>query len=86
MRWEIETAQGLDLPIIAVNLNQKHKYDAVLCPALLRDEYVVHVAFRARIIKYALDQFPNEYHRRSTDAEGNRHYDNDVYKSLGITE
>jgi hypothetical protein len=86
VRWEIETAQELNLPIIAVNLNQERKFDAHRCPPLLRDEYVVHVAFRARIIRYALDHFPNEYHRRSADAGGNRHYDDDVYKSLGITE
>lgn len=86
VRWEIETAQGLDLPIVAVNLNQKRKFDALRCPPLLRDDYVVHVAFRARIIKHALDQFPSEYHRRPADAEGNRHYDDDVYRSLGITD
>src|SRR5688572_26801395 len=39
VRWEMETAQELDIPIIAVNLNQNRRYDANRCPAILRDEY-----------------------------------------------
>src|SRR5262245_11341712 len=50
VRWEIEIAQKLDLPIVAVNLNKSRRYDAQRCPAILRDRYVAHVAFRARII------------------------------------
>ena len=86
VRWEIETAQELDLPIIAVNLNQKRRYHETLCPPILRDKYVAHVAFRARIIKHALDKFPGEYGRRAPDAGGNRSYGDDVYKSLGIAD
>lgn len=84
VRWEIETAQDLDLPIVAVNLNQKRGYDALLCPAIMRDKYIVHVTFRARIIKLALDKFPAEYRSRSRNEGGNRNYSDDVYRSVGI--
>lgn len=84
VRWEIETAQDIDLPIIAVNLNQERKYDASLCPPIMRDKYIAHVAFRARIIKHAMDNFPSEYRSRSTNDGGNRSYNDDVYRSLGI--
>jgi hypothetical protein len=84
VRWEIETAQDLDLPIIAVNLSQKRRYDASLCPPIMRDKYIAHVAFKARIIKYALDNFPGEYRRRSLDEDGNRSYSDEVYESLGL--
>lgn len=84
VRWELETALELDLPIIAVNLNGKRSYDADLCPPILRGEYVVHVPFRARIIKHAMDQFPQEYHRRSLDDVGDRHYEKSTYDSLGL--
>src|SRR5439155_6865585 len=42
VRWEIQVALDLKLPIIAVNLNGKCDYGADLCPPMLRDEYVVH--------------------------------------------
>lgn len=84
VRWEMEVAQKLDIPIIAVNLNKKRKYDSELCPAILRDEYVAHVSFNAKIIKYALDNFPSEYAFRDLNAGGNRHYDESVYEELGL--
>ena len=72
VRWEVEVAQNLDLPIIAVNLNKKRQYDPDYCPPILRDKYVVHVSFNAKIIQYALDNFPNEYARRDRSAGGRR--------------
>ena len=64
VRWEIEVAQKLDLPIVAVNLNKQRSFDSTMCPAILRDQYVVHVSFNAKIIKHALDHFPSEYASR----------------------
>ena len=84
VRWEIETAQELDFPIIGVNLNGSRRYDAELCPPILRDRYVVHVAFKAKIIQYALDNFPTEYAKRDSNAAGNRHYNDSVYTRLGL--
>jgi hypothetical protein len=82
VRWEIETAQNLNLPIIAVNLNGKHVLDSDLCPPVLRDYTAVHVAFKAKIIQHALDNFPNEY--KSLKSGNPRHYSDDVYRSLGL--
>lgn len=84
VRWEMEVAQDLDLPIVAVNLNKMRSYDADLCPAILCDKYVVHVSFNAKIIQYALDNFPDEYARRDPYAKGNRSYNENVYKRLGL--
>ena len=53
-----------------------------MCPAILRDQYVVHVSFNARIIKHALDRFPSEYASRALGAEGNRHYNIRYMKPL----
>lgn len=61
VRWEIELAQEMDLPIVAVNLNKKNGQDDDLCPALLKDQCVVHVPFGAVAIKRALDGWPAEY-------------------------
>jgi hypothetical protein len=84
VRWEIEVAQKLDFPIIGVNLNGSRQYDSELCPPILRDRYVVHVPFKAKIIKYALDNFPSEYTNRDRNASGNRIYLDSVYAQLGI--
>jgi len=82
VRWEIETAQNLNVPIIAVNLNGKRVLDSGLCPPVLRDYTAVHVAFKAKIIQHALDNFPNEY--KSLPAGSPRYYADEAYKKLGL--
>jgi Thoeris protein ThsB, TIR-like domain len=84
VRWEIETALDLDFPMIGVNLNGSRQYESERCPPILRDKYVVHVPFKAKIIQYALDNFPAEYAKRDPNAGGNRHYNDSVYTRLGI--
>lgn len=84
VRWEIEIALALDFPIVGVNLNGSRKYDAELCPPILRDQYVVHVPFKAKIIQYTLDNFPAEYAKRSPNDNGNRQYPDSVYNRLGL--
>lgn len=86
VRWEIETALALDLPIIAVNLNKRRGFDPDHCPPILRDKIAVHVDFRARIIKYAMDKFPTEYRNRPPGWEPNRIYFKQTYDSLGLTD
>jgi len=85
VRWEMEVALELDLPIIAVNLNKKRKYDPELCPPIIRDKYVVHVSFNMMIIKHALDNFPDEYMNRDKTVIGSsRYYSKEVYDKLGL--
>ena len=84
VRWEIDTALGLDLPIIAVNLNNLREMDEDLCPPIIRNTYTMHIPFKMKIIKYALDNFPNEYHRRDSSEKGARIYNDGVYRSLDL--
>lgn len=84
VRWEIETCQNLDVPIIAVNLNGKREQDNDLCPPILRGEYVVHIPFKLKIIQYALDHFPDEYKGRKPQENGPRFYKDSVYQKLGL--
>ena len=84
VRWELDVALALDLPIIAVNLNGERHIDLNLCPPIIRDEYVIHIPFKMRIIKYAMDHFPDEHHGRDLNAEGRRNYPQSVYKSLEL--
>jgi hypothetical protein len=84
VRWEMEVALTLDLPIIAVNLNGQRECDEDLCPPIIRDEYVVHVPFKAKIIQYALDNFPIESIRREPEDRGPRYYSDAIYRKLGL--
>lgn len=84
VRWEIEAAQMLDLPIIVVNLNDKRTHDVNRCPPILSGHYAVHVSFEKNVIKHALENFPSEYYARVVTAPGDRHYSQDIYKQLGL--
>ena len=75
VRWEIEVAIELDIPIIAVNLC-KSDGATTRTPPILRDRaYFVSVPYEIKKIKYALDNFPSEYHRQKSNAPDSRHYD-----------
>lgn len=85
VRWELELALSLDLPIIAANLNESRVQDD-LCPPIIRDKCVVHVPFKMKAVKHALDYWPDEYHGLSVAqrAGGSRSYSPETYRSLGI--
>ena len=85
VRWEMEQALGLDIPIIAVNLNGKRQQDKNRCPPIIRDELVVHVSYNARIVQFALEGWETEYHNLKREStSGARHYNLSVYKRLEL--
>jgi hypothetical protein len=57
VRWELETCLTLGIPIVAANLNGMRMIDETRCPSIIKREQVMHVAFKMKIIKYALDDF-----------------------------
>jgi len=77
VRWEIENAIDLGLPIIVANLNNKTRMDSGRCPAILRDVCAVHIPFKKDAIKHALANWPGEWRRLSAQdkAGGPRYYD-----------
>lgn len=84
VRWEIETALNLDLPIIAVNLNGSKKQDDK-CPPILKNELAIYIPFKASILQYALENWPSSHSTyKSNDKSGPYHYNDSVYKDLGI--
>lgn len=83
--WEIELARKKDIPIIVVNINKKRGYDSVLCPSAIGDEvYTIHISFNVKIVRYALDNFPDIYHKYKDERLGNYHYKESVYEELGL--
>ena len=60
-----EIALGIALPVVAVYLNGARGIDVALAAPILKNEYVVHVPFRAAIIQHALDYFPGDHANRT---------------------
>jgi hypothetical protein len=84
VRWEIDLAIADDLPTIVVNLNGKRAHDPDRCPPILRNVYAVHVPFKMKIIKYALDNFPDQHAGRARSAVGPLQYNESVYARLDL--
>jgi hypothetical protein len=87
VRWEIETAIEIGLPIIVTNLNHKTQKDDDLCPPILRDVCAIHIPFKKDAIKHALATWPNGYWGLSAEekTKGSRYYDSpEWYKGMGL--
>ncbi|RWE29167.1 MAG: molecular chaperone Tir [Mesorhizobium sp.] len=84
VKWEIETAIRLDLPIIGINLNGSRTQDD-RCPSSMRDTLAVYVPFNEKIITFAMNDWPSSHaaNRRAGKTGWFYYYDH-VYKSLGL--
>jgi len=74
VRWEIEVAMDMDIPIIAVNLCKSNSSTLRTPPILKNKAYFVSVPFEQSKIKHALDLFPSEYHSNKSKAPSDRSY------------
>jgi hypothetical protein len=61
VRWEIEQALKLNLPIIVVNINGKDGLDNNLCPAIVKNELALHISFGPKILEKALNIWQIEH-------------------------
>ena len=85
VRWEMQQAIALDLPIIGVNLNGLREQDSARCPPVIRNELAIHVSFNAAILQYALENWPSsheQYRQQGTLAP--LHYKPSVYAKLEL--
>lgn len=85
VRWEIEQAIKMELPIIVVNLNRKKSMDSNLCPAILRDYLAIHISYNEKIIEYAIQDREKSFYELKK--EGNiwaYYYKEGVYSKLWI--
>jgi len=84
VKWEMEVALRLDLPIIGVNLNNARKKDG-LCPPTIRDELVVFVPFSQRMIAHAMDTWPADHKfYRSEGKTGDFFYTPETDQRFGL--
>ena len=56
VRWEMEIAINMNIPIIGINLNKKLELDNERCPAIIRDLAKEFVPFDLNAIKNAMDR------------------------------
>jgi antiphage defense system Thoeris ThsB-like protein len=59
--WEIETMLDMSIPVVAANLNGERKMDPDLCPPILKGTPTMQVAYKAKIVKHALDDFCDNF-------------------------
>jgi hypothetical protein len=85
VRWEIEQAIKLDLPIVVVNLSGKRSMDNDRCPAILKDKLALHVSFNAKIIQTALERWSELYFNYTKEGKSSSfYYKDNVYQELGL--
>ena len=85
VRWEMERALALELPIIGVNLNGLRYQDTERCPPIIRDELAVYISFNAAILQYALEDWSTQhYSLRSQEKSGPYYYNQNHYAALGL--
>lgn len=85
VRWEIEQAVRLNIPIVAVNLNGFRTLDLERCPPLLRDASALHVSFNPKVLEHALDMWPDYLSQIPAEARYPWYaFEPSVYVRLGV--
>ena len=84
VRWEIDLAMEMNLPIVVVNLNQKRIFDESLCPPILKNQPGMHVSFQPRIIKLALDDYVERFNKGEFNGGSSLAYNPQRYRDLGL--
>jgi hypothetical protein len=84
VRWELDVALDLKLPIIVANLNGKRSIDPDLCPPILKGKDAIHVAFKMKILKYAMDHFVEGYPTIYAGQGDDWHFKDEIYTRLEL--
>lgn len=84
VKWEMEVAVRLDLPIVGVNLNKARTRDD-LCPPAIKNQLAIYVPFGIKIVKYAMENWPASHAKhRAANETGAYYYEQAVYDQLGL--
>jgi len=87
--YEARTILSLGLPIIFANVNRSRVSQTHRIPEILLEPYTMSTSFGPYILRYALDNFPNDFAENQRLSEINRkkkayHYKESIYESLGL--
>jgi cellobiose-specific phosphotransferase system component IIB len=61
VKWEIEVALDMGIPIIVVNLNKETKKDTDRCPPILNGKLCLHLPFSRKKISWAIDNWKKHH-------------------------
>ena len=87
VRWELEQAVALGIPIMGVNINGRRSQDNNLCPPVIRDKLVIYVSFKPGIIQHAIENWPNQFDQLHKEGKNGAYfYADKVYRQLGIMD
>ena len=85
VKWEMEQAISLKLPIIVVNLNQRRDVDNERFPNVLKNYPTISISYNQKIMQYALENwevgFTNHYRNNEMSSY---YYKKEVYDLLGL--
>lgn len=85
VRWEMEQALSMSLPIIVVNLNGVRHIDFERCPPIIRDELCMHISYNPAIMQHALENWPaQDLTQRRARKSGPFYYPEETYRMLGL--
>lgn len=86
VRWEIDVAMELNVPIVVVNLNKSRDVDEARMPPILRGFCALHIAYRYRAIKHAIENWPRILRSLTNQqrSEGPSVFTAQTYTSLGL--
>jgi len=84
VRWEMEQALRIDLPIIVVNLNGYNGVDDNRCPPVIRNELCLHIPFKQRALEWAIDNWIEIHNNLKNEKREPRILTRDISTSLGL--
>ena len=85
VRWEMEVALKLEIPIIAVNIKSDAPRIYENYPPILREELVLNINFNKTLIQYSIDNWIDEHNRLFKEGTiNNRVWKDHIYKKLGL--
>ena len=85
VRWKMEQAKKMELPIIVVNLNNKRTVDNDRFPSALNDYITVSIPFKAKIMQYALENWESSFNYYKNNNKVDKYiYKDSVYSELGL--
>lgn len=85
VKWEVEHAIYLDLPIIVANINKKRCIDNDRMPKWLENQLCIVCSFEARIIQYSLECWGDLFLKLKKEGNNQpRQWLKCVYDKLGL--
>lgn len=87
VKWEVEHALYLNLPIIVVNINGRRDVDSERMPTWLNNQLCICCSFNSSIMQYSLENWGDLHYQYQKDPEKRgtqRYWTDNVYKSLGL--